>query len=211
MLKSSNIILDIGANTGIYALIAAITNPHATVYAFEPVPRIFQCFKKNTSTNGLTNLHIYPYAVTNYNGHADLYIPDDSAGDVPTTSSMIKGHRPSQKTINVPAITIDTFIAQNNIPKIDLLKIDTESTEPLVLEGALNTIQKYRPSIICEVLKNQTESHLQKIMVGLSYKSFWICDRGLVLMDTIKGDPTYQDMNYIFIPTEKKEPFLKRI
>ena len=45
--KKSKIILDIGSNTGVYAIIAAKLNPNARVIAFEPVKRTFSVLEKN--------------------------------------------------------------------------------------------------------------------------------------------------------------------
>jgi len=57
-------IMDIGANTGLYAIIAAIENPTAKVYAFEPHPIIFKYLKENIKTNSLDNIAAEQSALT---------------------------------------------------------------------------------------------------------------------------------------------------
>ena len=45
--KNSNVILDIGANSGIYSIVANCINPQANIHAFEPVERTSQLLLKN--------------------------------------------------------------------------------------------------------------------------------------------------------------------
>src|SRR4051794_4389930 len=51
--RQAKTIVDIGANTGVYALLAKTENPSARVIAFEPVERVFEKLAKNCGLNGL--------------------------------------------------------------------------------------------------------------------------------------------------------------
>ena len=192
--KKSNIVFDIGANIGYYTLLAAISNKEAQVFAFEPVPRIYECLNHNIELNMLSNVITSSMAVTNFDGEITLYIP---AGDVPSSASTLKGFREAEEELKVPAITLDTFVNENNIGRVDLLKIDTEATEHMVLWGGRNTIIKDEPIIICEVLRGRTERFLQEFLSALGYKYYWITGRGLIQKDTIEGDSTYKYQNYL--------------
>ncbi|MCC7431374.1 FkbM family methyltransferase [bacterium] len=199
---SQNTIFDIGANTGIYSLIASLDNPEKQVYAFEPVPQIFTYFKENQKLNNLKNLQIFQTAITNHNGEITLYVPAEKSV-LPTSASTLKGFRENCEAVSVEAITLDAFVQRHKIEKIDLLKIDTEATEHFVLEGGFQTLKKDKPIIICEVLKGRTEEFLHKILDQTDYKFFWIADEGLVPKEKIAGDPTYKNMNYLFVPESK--------
>lgn len=203
-------VFDIGANTGIYALIAAIDNPYRKVYAFEPVPRIFDYLKKNVEINKLHNLYIDSSAVTNYDGEITLYIPSNS-GIITTEASTLQGFREASEVISVRALTIDSFVAMNDISKVDLIKIDTEATEHRVLEGAKNIIKRDEPIIICEVLKGRTEKFLYSLLEHTDYKYFWISSEGLIEKEQIEGDGTYKNMNYLFITKKKMREVMKEI
>jgi FkbM family methyltransferase len=200
LLESTNVFLDIGANTGVYALVASIDNPKRRVYAFEPVPRIFNRLRKNADINGLKNIEIYQVAVTNYDGEVNLYIP---TGSVPLEASTLEGFRSGTETLTVKAITIDSFVLDNGVPKVDLMKIDTEATEHLVLEGAKEVIRRDEPIIICEVLRGRTEHYLNPMLEKMGYKFFLITDKGLLKKEQIEGDQTYRFTNYVFI-TERR-------
>jgi FkbM family methyltransferase len=192
--------IDVGANIGLYALIAAIENRRRNVYAFEPVKRIFDNFKKNVEINKLTNLAVNCSAITNFVGDTKIYIPSE---DIPLSASTLRGFRNVHEAITVKALTLDYFVVANNVSKVDIIKIDTEATEHLVLEGAKMLLKRDKPIIICEVLKGRTENFLQSILNKFEYQFFWINDSRLIRMKKIEGDNTYRHSNYLFIPENK--------
>lgn len=57
--RNSKVIVDVGANTGVFALIARALNRQASVYAFEPVKRVFEKLESNNRLNGLQVLQRY--------------------------------------------------------------------------------------------------------------------------------------------------------
>lgn len=97
--KDSQIILDIGANTGIYSLVAKTINPNSKVYAFEPELFFYDMLQKNNSLNNF-DIQSYPKAISNYDG------------DI-----IIEAFSGQSKSFTVESITLDTFIKQNEIKK----------------------------------------------------------------------------------------------
>jgi len=83
--------------------------------------------------------------------------------------------------------------------------MDTESTEPAVLDGAKSTIARCRPSIICEVLRGRTESELQARLEPRNYIFLHMTETGLEQRASIAGDGTYRFKNFIFVPAERLE------
>lgn len=61
----------------------------------------------------------------------------------------------SVETLNVNMVTLDDILSSYG-RKVDLIKIDTESTEDLVLLGAKAILQRDHPDIICEVLEGRS-------------------------------------------------------
>lgn len=198
--KTTKNILDIGANTGVYSIAAAVNSRQSCVYAFEPVPRIFNRLNYNIKLNNLVNVHTESLLISDQKGEQKLYIPN---GAITTSASSSKGFRACKEVISVDALTVDDFVERNELSSVGLMKIDTESTEPSVLKGALKTIKKKRPIILCEVLYGVTESRLHSVMDGLNYHYFWVCRDGLIEMKTIVGDAEYLFRNYIFVADEK--------
>ena len=70
--KGAKLILDVGANAGIYSLAALAIQPHATVHAFEPTAEIAARLRATAMLNGLDHLNVHEAAVLNKNGQAAL-------------------------------------------------------------------------------------------------------------------------------------------
>ncbi len=84
--QRSDVILDIGANTGAYTLVACAANSNCKVIAFEPVPRVFERLHQNLETNKLENrVEARQEAVSNFEGSAQLAVPHE---DFPVLSSL---------------------------------------------------------------------------------------------------------------------------
>lgn len=196
----STVMLDIGASSGLFSIAGACSNPSLLVHAFEPVPRIFDLLQRNIRLNELRFVTAHPNAVCDRSGSVTLHVPP---GDFPTDSSLRPGFRPGCDAVVVPATTVDTFVEREKLQRLDLIKIDTETTEPEVLSGARGTLARHRPLIICEVLAGQTEERLHAALDGQGYSYYWITRRGLERRLRIEGDPTYHERNYLFVPEER--------
>jgi FkbM family methyltransferase len=202
LLRHARTVIDIGANTGIYALLAGLENSGRAVYAFEPMPKVFKELKKNVYRNQLANVFPFQYAVSNFEGETQFHTYPSVR--LPYISSIKKTHSDSI-TINVEVVTLDSFVKRYRLSNIDLLKIDTESTEPLVMEGAKETIARDLPLIICEVLSEAgTESELQKRLAYYEYEYFLITPEGLIRREKIIGDHLNGNFNYLFVPCNKR-------
>jgi FkbM family methyltransferase len=209
LLKGARVFLDIGANTGIFALYAAMDDPLRRVHAFEPLPEVAECIRRAAVLNGLNNLWVEPAAVGDRNGEATLYVPERADTSFPTDTSTRPGFRENTRTIVAPAVTLDSFVADRRLEGVDLIKVDTESTEPLVLAGGLETLRREKPFVICEVLHGRTERDIEAALRGLSYRFYWMTDAGLVERPSIEGDPTHKYLNYLLVP-EDRVPELRR-
>jgi FkbM family methyltransferase len=169
--KKSKIILDIGSNTGVYAIIAAKLNPNARVIAFEPVKRTFSVLEKNIEINELTNINAYLSAVSNTNGKTLIYdVTSDSQYSASLNKDMLKNE---VEVVNyeVDVLRVDSLKDLFN-QKIDLIKIDVEMHEPEVIEGMINMITEHKPSIIIEILNDSIAEKIENLLQGLDYQFY---------------------------------------
>ena len=60
---------------------------------------------------------------------------------------------PEDKIIKIPVKTLDSFVKENNITKIDILRMDVEGFEYNIILGANNVLEKYKPKIFVEIHK----------------------------------------------------------
>ena len=170
--KTSNIILDIGANTGVYSLLAKSVNNASTVHAFEPVERVYKILEKNAFINNF-DIITHNKAVSNYDGVGMFYDDEEEH----TTSVVINLDRSDEKRLHkveIETIKLDTFIKNNKIKNIDLIKMDVELHEAEVIEGFGWHIKKFRPTLIVEVIRDYVAASLQEHLSELEYNYFYI-------------------------------------
>jgi FkbM family methyltransferase len=202
LLESARTFFDIGANTGIFTLAAAAQDPSRQVYAFEPFPAIHDYLARNVALNSLENVRLFSIALSDFAGSTPFYIPSASAV-FPLSASTAAGLSPQVEEIQVPVTTLDQFVDEHSVERVDLMKIDTETTEHQVLAGAAKTLGRFRPIVICEVLPVGKEPLLHAILDDLDYAYFWIRGGQLVRTAVITGDATRAHLNYLFVPAER--------
>lgn len=201
LVKPGDTVFDIGANVGLFGLMAAVSEPTCRVHAFEPHPKVFEYLERNVRGNGLDNMTPQPMAVSNRDGEVSFYVP--ATVTLSFSATTLEGFRRSENVITVPAVTLDRYVEDNRLEKVDLIKIDTEATEHLVLGGATEILERDRPLIVMEILGHRTEKALERIFQDRPYRSFLITNRGLVPASSFVGDPTYRFRNFLLIPQNR--------
>jgi FkbM family methyltransferase len=107
-LDSVYTVLDIGANTGVYSLIAGATDKSLVIHAFEPLPSIHTKLVNNIETNSFSNVRAHKLALAEENGMLDFYfVPAITA---PTGGSAAKAEWPETEKVIVEALKMDAFL-----------------------------------------------------------------------------------------------------
>jgi len=149
------VVLDIGAHIGYYTLqTAARVGSRGQVHAFEPVGYTFARLKKNVLLNNFTNVFVNRYIVHDNCGKKKIFISDEkNTGQ----SSVIKPVENITRRVEIAkCITIDEYINQRELSKIDVVKIDVEGNELSVLKGMRNLLESQNHlNIIVEIHKGQ--------------------------------------------------------
>jgi FkbM family methyltransferase len=191
--EKAMVILDIGANTGVYSLISKSLNPDSRVIAFEPVERIFNKLERNFQLNNFS-IESMLMAISDHNGQAIFY---DTYGKHPYSATLENFSQNSNyKPVNVEITTIDRLIMEKKLEKVDLIKIDVEHHEPEVIKG-FSSICKYQPSILIEVLPDDIGKRVQQEIenYGGSYLYFDIDEEnGIHKVENIRKS---SGMNYL--------------
>jgi FkbM family methyltransferase len=191
----SNYILDIGANTGIFSLIAKSINNEAKIHAFEPIHFTCEILKKNIQLNHY-QAECHEIALSNFCGTAEVFLPEDAnmVYSVTVNKNLNAIEQKTKKAI-IDTTTLDDFIEKNNIPKIDLIKIDVETHEPEVLEGYQKYIKLHQPTILIEILNDEVGQKVQKLIHGIDYVFFNIDEnKGIRQVENITKSDYY---NYL--------------
>jgi FkbM family methyltransferase len=148
--KEPKIILDVGANSGEYAMMLADRFKSAKIYCFEPIPANYQNLIKNTA--GLNTINILS-AVGSQKGNIKLYMGEKNTDGTMATSykeildTIFSFLGDVNQVIDSPVITIDDFFGDQT-DEIDFLKIDVEGHELEVLKGASDHVNKNKIKVI---------------------------------------------------------------
>jgi FkbM family methyltransferase len=125
------VILDIGANTGIASLYFSRQYPSAKIYAFEPVPHNFRLLKKNIE--GYGNILAFPFALGEEDGKFQMKY--SSAGYNLGGFSFYQTGVEENKSVEVEKKNIKSYLPEIGIKKVSLIKIDTEGAEYEILHA----------------------------------------------------------------------------
>jgi len=141
------VVLDVGANTGAYALTMRRLAPEAQIYAFEPHPSTYAILARRVGPSGVHALNL---ALGEAEGSVELY--DFGTADGSTQASLSRASM-GLYTDNIVAhpvscTTIDAFLEEKGIATVDYLKIDTEGFDLNVLRGARRSLEERRIKMI---------------------------------------------------------------
>ena len=119
-----------------------------SVHSFEPSPKTYEYAKANFRSNHCENVHLNQFAITNKDMALNFYDTQEfSAGSFVGSSGELASHNHIEEKITVPGITLDKYVDQN-INRIDLIKIDVEGHELDSLSGSKNSIARFKPTVI---------------------------------------------------------------
>jgi len=174
LLKTGQVVVDVGANIGYYTLLTASrVGDTGKVIAFEPDSGNCDLLKMSLEANRFTNVEIHTCAVVDTEGVVGFNIGGGSSnggiGSLETSMQRVKG------------IALDTFL--ENEPRIDVIKMDIEGAEGRALQGMQQLIRRHRPIIFTEFSPHGLESrsnispevYLERLY-GLGYELF-VLDR----------------------------------
>lgn len=141
-LKNSTqpLVVDVGANAGLFSHLASSLNHNAEIIAFEPLPVMIERINAFKQRNNL-NLRCIPKAVGRSPGAATLESPHGYEG----TSRICVSGAPTGQTFQVEVTTLDKEL--NGRPVL-LMKIDVEDFEEEVIAGATETLSRTKYLII---------------------------------------------------------------
>jgi FkbM family methyltransferase len=141
--KPGDVVLDCGANVGVYTR-AAVENGAKVVVAIEPAPENLECLRRNFGKETSEGrVIIYPKGVWDKDEILTLNVNKSSSA----ADSFVIQSKDSVPGEKLPLTTIDNLVAELKLGKVDLIKMDIEGAEPRALEGGRRTISRFRPRL----------------------------------------------------------------
>ena len=151
--EKGDVVLDLGACWGDTALyFACKTGEQGKVYSFEFIPDNIKVFNMNIALNPnlIKQIELIQHPVSNTSGDK-IYFIDNGPG------STIKFEPFDGQTGFATTISIDDFVRNNNITKVDFIKMDIEGAEPVALAGAIKTIKRFKPKLAIAIYHNKED------------------------------------------------------
>lgn len=195
--REARIVLDIGANTGLYTLLACTTCSHSRIIAFEPVPRIHRRLVRQIELNSWQHrCTLLQAAASNLDGEARFHVP---WGDLPKSASLcLEGFRNiAGEMIKVPVRRADSVVPDQGC--VDLVKIDVEGFEPEVLEGMEGIMVNSRPQIVLEVNADAHCQRIESLLGQYGYTFFHLSKQGPVPTRHLVPDRSERCRNYLCV------------
>lgn len=191
LLAPGSTFIDVGANLGIYTLVASrLVGNSGRVIAFEPSMQSFPLLQKNAALNDLTNICALPAALSEKAGTVRLY----QAPCCPSGNSL--AHHPSfpESFEYVVTETLDDVLRRIPARRVDVIKMDVQGAEELVLRGARRVVASTNPVIIFEFwpdgasLLGLSPYGAWNLLAGLGYRFFTVCSASIA--SRIESPPT---------------------
>jgi FkbM family methyltransferase len=191
MAQTSDTVLDVGAFVGIYTLVAA-ADSSASVVTFEPNQQILPSLRRNISENGFADrVRVIEAAASDRNGDARFTVPPDDWSMASISSDKDQGDA------EVSLVTIDEMIG-TEVP-VDLIKMDVEGAEEAALRGAEQVFKRCRPTLIVEILTDDSFRAIQDLLRSWGYAKIWhLGPAGVIPTNVFVED--VGDKNYLFKP-----------
>jgi FkbM family methyltransferase len=166
IVRPSTTAVEVGSNIGVHTIVLArLVGPQGRVVAFEPQRIVFQMLCANVALNALGNVVTYHAAAGRQPG--SIVVPGIDYSQAGNFGGVSLGSSESGEPATV--VTIDSL----NLPSCQFIKIDVEGMERDVIEGAMSTIQKFRPRLYVENDRVEKSRALINRLLGLDYRLYW--------------------------------------
>ncbi len=145
--------VDIGAHDGYCSLKAAkIVGPSGRVIAVEPNPEMLTILRKNIEASQANDILVVPVACADKQGTLTLFAASQSnTGSTSLSQANATQYGQGGKSYQVPVRTLDAILREAAVSRVDVVKIDVEGAEQLVLNGAIETLKRFRPTVLIEL------------------------------------------------------------
>lgn len=208
LIGSGTAVLDVGAHAGAWSRqLSTLVGSDGFVAAFEPVPENYRVLLKRTKKH--TNILTFNVALSNHRGRSAILVPVDtcqpSTAAIGCTADQLKN---PERMKSIP-ITLKRFddIADSVLKGrvLSFIKCDVEGHELAMIEGSIETIRKFRPIIMIEILREKwkngipSQSNVAQLLVNYGYIMSQVV-AGKIIMDESEFNKKFE--NFLFFPSD---------
>ncbi len=186
-IEGARCVIDIGANIGIFTMLAKLKAPEATVYAFEPIPDTFRILERNVHLLGCLDVHLFNAAVgsedrveqsftffPNMPGNSTA-LPDLKDEQIRMMAQIfgkeVADLLMQSETRTAQVRTLSSFIREQGITNVDFLKIDVEGAEISVLAGIEDAHWPIFKQVAIETHNKQLREQVSEILAQHGFEA----------------------------------------
>ena len=149
---------DVGANAGLFAVSAATNIGGDRVFAFEPCSSTCELLKQNLQLNRVADVaNVEQMALGDSAGAGVLQVNVRGKDILNPLSNASHHDQHAVRQENVRIITVDTFMEEHDIPRVDVMKVDIAGAELMMFRGARRLLERVdAPAILYEGLGSHT-------------------------------------------------------
>ena len=181
VIKPSDICIDIGGNIGMITLPLSFLAKNGYVYSFEPESSNYENLQLSLKENNIKNVDVFCCGISDKREMRMLTYENDklACNHITDTDYLAPVGNIKESLF----ITIDEFIVERSLKKVNFIKIDVEGAEVKILRSIKDTLVEFRPILIVEIAPSllktffdDTPEDLYKIVSEIYNYVYWIDD-----------------------------------
>lgn len=167
-LMPKDIVIDCGANLGLFSLLAHYRGAQA--YAIEPMQKNIEVLQEVRNLNPWAQFKIIEKAVSNAIGQGSFYINSGDLGNATICPDLLQDRNVNTE-VKIDITTIDDIMKTHYIPYVSFIKADIEGAEEQMLLGAEYTLKNYQPKLaICTYHTPDSKKRIEEIIKTINPK-----------------------------------------
>jgi FkbM family methyltransferase len=157
---NGGVFVDVGADIGYYSLKAAVmVGRGGRVLAIEPNPETLVRLRANVRESGASAITVEPSACSDSEGIVEFFAATHAnAGASSLSRANAAEAGPVAGSYRVRARRLDSIVRESGVTRVDVIKVDVEGAELLVLKGAVETLARYHPVVVVEMIDEQLKN-----------------------------------------------------
>ncbi|HEU4354815.1 MAG TPA: FkbM family methyltransferase [Actinomycetota bacterium] len=195
--RDADVLLDIGAYTGVFSLATTAVNTDLRAHAFEIVPGVARVLRENVERNGVADrveIHLEGLGEP----ETSMLVPTGEGGSA--LPSFYSSRMHFEGGTRVGFRSLDSMIEPLGGAARVVMKIDVEGTEDQVFRFGQAFIERYRPDMLCEVLPSADGALLESLLAPGAFHTYLVREQDLVRRSPLAPDERFRD--WLLTPRE---------
>jgi FkbM family methyltransferase len=189
--RKADVLLDVGAYTGVFALAGAVANLDLQVHAFEIIPQVAEALRANLRRNGLAD-RVQVHLEGLGEAGETMRVPTGDGGSA--LPSFYSSRMHFDEGVDIPFRSLDSFIETLGNARSVVMKIDVEGAEDELFRHGQRFLARFHPDMLCEVLDGVADPEvLEELLASYGYRFYAVREHAAVARDHIRPDPAFRD------------------